>query len=211
MIDIKSNQRSLIVGPTGSGKSVLAKYIVRDWGRRGGTLIAYDEKGDFDIPGAKIITGLKELNEVQAGRYVVRPPLEIVSNAKRKRKFLDAFFLMVLHGKNTLLVIDEVLAVVDGGANDPPDGLVGIITRGRGLNVGLIALTQRPARIPLYFKTEAEHVFTFWLQEPDDRARISKSLDFDALGEYEFYYMAQRSREAAKYKLEGEKRLKCLD
>lgn len=209
MIDIMSNERVLIVGPTGSGKTHLAKHMIRNWaGPRGGTLICFDEKATLEIPRAQVVTDLKALTEASAGRYVYRPPIELISEPKSKKKLLNAFFWDVYRGKNTILLIDEVNAVVEG-ASDLPPGLVAIITRGRERNTGLIALTQRPACIPFYFKTEAEHVFAFWLREDDDRKRVSKSLSFDELQEYEFFYINKRSREVAKYRLDGNK-LVCL-
>lgn len=54
----------------------------------------------------------------------------------------------------------------------PSSWLGAIATRGRQLNIGLWCATQRPARVPIFLLSEADHFFMFHLKLPVDIGRV---------------------------------------
>ncbi len=195
-----SNERVFIAGRTGSGKTYLAKHLTKKWPN----LIAYDEKYTLEIPRAKILTSIDELKKGGAGRFVFRPKDSDIKTAREREKLLDEFFRIIYLSQNRIVWVDEIHAVAENAVKIP-HYLKAIITRGREKNIGMIALTQRPAFIPGFFMSEAEHYFIFKLQLPQDRDRVQEyigEVDFNDLGPHEFfYYNVLNSDQPAKMKI----------
>jgi DNA helicase HerA-like ATPase len=182
---IKSNERVFITGRTGSGKTYLANFMTRNYPH----LTVYDEKHVINLPNAKIITSLNDLATSGPGRYIFRPPVTVFD--KSREKLLNDFFKIIYLTKNRIVWIDEIYAI-SPHSNTIIPYLQAIVTRGRERNIGIIALTQRPAFIPSFFMSEAEHYFVFKLQLEQDRKRIQQyigNVNFQSLNPYEFFLL----------------------
>lgn len=199
-LNIRSNERIIGVGRTGSGKTVLAKYIVRNWP----SLVVYDEKAEITLTNAHITSDIRQIANADVGRFVYRPPIEAIANNKARKQLLEDFFRVIYERKNTVLYIDEIYAVAEN-AQSFPYWLRAILTRGRSRNIGVIALTQRPAFIPNFFISEAEHIFTFNLSLEQDQTKMAFFIGDQAyakLPQYAFRYVNMITDQSGVFRLQ---------
>ena len=165
--EIKSSHHVAICGMNGSGKTYLAKVYLA--GKNFPNVIVYDTKGTFtweQVPDAPIFQRLSDLMKFQGGRAIYRPSIEEFED----KAIIEAFFKWVYLRGNTIVYIDELASFTT--STYAPLYLKAIWTRGRELNVGCWASTQRPKNVPLLAFSEASFFFIFALNLEADRRRI---------------------------------------
>lgn len=167
-VEIKEGQRALACGTTGSGKTVLMRYMLRGVKR----LVVLDPKGTL------YKWGLEEWGPATRKRMLdgdpvrMRVPLEAGENSQ---KFWEGVLRDVYRAAYLVLYIDEAYGVNRG--SNAGEWLEAIWTRGREFEITAIAATQRPRNIPLILMTEAEHFFVFELRNQDDRDHVAGYTD----------------------------------
>lgn len=173
--EIRPNQRVLIVGMTGTGKSQLAEYLCREFN----SLIVLDYKHEIEWEGFKILNSLKELSRAgtsaEYNRVILRVPYEW------EKKEYDTFFKWVLQRKKTRVYVDEGMVIGDNATFPKHLKICAVV--GRSLGIGMIVTVQRPATIPKFLMTDSEHKFVFYLQDEDDQKRVEKEcgvIDWDS-------------------------------
>lgn len=164
-IHLASNERVLIAGKTGSGKTYLARYITRPIKR----LVVLDGKATLNNWGLEPWDAgtVRALLRGEPIRARVVPPIGIDQSEYWNEAIMQAY-----HAGNCLIYIDELYAVAPPNQK-PPDALWAAYTRGRELGLGVWAATQRPVWIPLFAMSEADHFFMFRLQLSEDRQRMA--------------------------------------
>ncbi len=183
MVNIREGERASIVGKTGSGKTVLARYMLRGIRR----LVVLDPKPALGK------WGLEEWNSDTRKRLAegedvrVRVVLEAGADPRR---FWEDVLREVYQAAYLTLYIDEGYGVVSG--SQPGEWLQAVWTRGREFEITAIAATQRPRRIPLILLSEAEHFFVFRLLLEADREYMADIIGPDVAermpDEHGFYY-----------------------
>lgn len=164
---VKPGQRALLTGRTGTGKSTLARHMLRNMTQ---LVIIVDPKGDFDYPNSIIIRDPRDLSAFRRSReknLVYRPDPEFWDMQN-----WDNFFKWAYMFGNCVLYLDEVFAVMVN--NQSPPWLKAILTRGRSLLITCIACTQRPFSIPVSLLSECEHRYMFGLSLLDDKKRMAE-------------------------------------
>jgi ABC-type dipeptide/oligopeptide/nickel transport system ATPase component len=197
ILRVRNDERAVIVGRTGSGKTTLARQILS----RCYNVIAYDVKGEIEIEDAIIITNPERLSHIRlSGRSVVyRPSPEFWG-----MDYVEGFFKWVYMKRNCTLYVDEMYAVMEG--NRSANWFRAILTRGRSLKIRTIACTQRPFSIPLSLLSESDKRYMFELSLQDDRKRMSELMGDEVLNplpvKYAFYfYDAKTGGRAKVYRL----------
>jgi DNA helicase HerA-like ATPase len=163
-IRIRSNERVFIAGQSRSGKSYLARSILRQFSR----LIVLDSKGDLGDWGLEEASdgGWKRLEKGQAARLRVSKPV-----GAPQQYWIDAM-VRAYEAGNDVIYIDEVSQIFR--TPDPPDVVWDIWQRGGVFGVGGFAASQRPSSIPLIMMSEANHFFMFRLNLLRDRKRMAE-------------------------------------
>lgn len=165
-----SNDRGIVIGQTGAGKTFFMRYLLKDVQR----LMVLDPKGT--LYGPKASGGdwhLKEWDRRTAkairrgAGFRVRIPHH--GGKDPWRAYLEAFY----RGGNAMLYIDEMNGVVPPRTGVVPDELNAIYTRGRELGLGAWSASQRPAWIPLEVMSEAQWFVLFRVLLDEDRKRMA--------------------------------------
>jgi hypothetical protein len=165
---IAANTRVALVGTTNSGKSYLARYLLKDCQR----LIVANPKGLPEVPKEfKLIPWAKGYKLLERGEPA-RVHLPPQTSAADWEAAFDAIFRL----RGVIFYLDELYGV------GPPTGSIGLnklYTQGRALNIGVWASFQRPTRVPLFTLSEASWVFTFRLRLKVDRERMAEICGLD--------------------------------
>jgi hypothetical protein len=184
---IKKGERAAIWGRAGVGKTTLGKWAMfrspMQW-------IVLDTKYDDGFNGYKTVNKLptmaKTLSAIEDNKlFVVRPQMNEMSPG-----ILDTW-LGSIHDSfdNVGVFVDEGYQVALGSNAGP--GLTGLLTRGRQRGQSVIVGSQRPARLPLFCFTEANHYFIMQLSSKDDKKKVydytgKKEIVSDIITPYHF-------------------------
>lgn len=172
-IEIKYSQRVFIAGKTGCGKTTLAEKLLQNVGR----LVVIDPKvvlkDKFNLSD-DVEKGFKLLEQGKNAR------IRIVSPVVQNQELLyEDYFRRIYDIGNIILYIDELQAI-SKNAREMGMFLKALYTRGRELNIGVWASTQRPSFIPLFAMSESDYFFIFKLQLLNDRKRIAEIVGDEA-------------------------------
>jgi DNA helicase HerA-like ATPase len=195
---LKGSQRITFLGQTGSGKSVLARNLLKQARRKGWRIVIIDPKKDW----MKYLG--KEYPYAEKGRGTVDSPV-LVSDFNPKLSVqifqplewteqCERFFKAIIACKNTIVYIDEITQLAS--ATIIPRELKLIWTQGRSLKIGAWCATQRPKGIPVIVKDQSEVWFMFRVNSLDDRKVVKGYMPLDdtpevverPLPKYWFYY-----------------------
>lgn len=171
------HQRTLIVGTTRSGKSVLTEMLVSELRCR---VLVIDPKGEAVNYGARMTEA-----EVRAWFEADRPERRIARwvPARGVPKEYDAIYELAHRFRGPLVTVTDEL-YGPGTPQTAPQHLRLYLTQGGGLRHGHIGLTQRPANICMEARTEWDHLVVYSPPpDPVDTRKIAASanVDFDTL------------------------------
>lgn len=180
--------RLAFVGPTGSGKSYLAREILRHYRN----VIIVDPKHQwswkrprdewYELRAATLGQLYKQLQAADAtGQPVLyRPPPEDLLPMNCRN--LDHVADLALQRRNTILYYDELVYI--SGSSDwqvRAPKWYQAMTTGRTRGVGVWNAFQRPSWVPMVALTEAEERFIFYLRNKDDRRRMEEGTGEDLI------------------------------
>ncbi|WP_322510718.1 type IV secretory system conjugative DNA transfer family protein [Chloroflexus sp.] len=148
-----------IIGATGSGKTELARFLLRNQRR----VLAIDPKHTLRIDGFRRGWSLPIL--YPDFRLIVRPRRD--QDAELARLLIEAW-----RRKNILVYVDELASVTEIFPLSTQI-LEEIARTGRERKVGLWVAMQRPRWVPRIFLTEAEVMFIFQLRSAEDRQYVA--------------------------------------
>jgi hypothetical protein len=165
----KPDQRLILVGATGTGKTTLARQLLKPFP----SIIVIDSKctygGKEGEPGYEMVSTPTALKRLRASvDYIQYRPDETHQTVLD----YDEVYKWCYRRQNLMVYTDEAFLVHHGSY--APDWLRACVTCGRELGIGMITGTQRPRGIDLRLMTEAEIFIAFDLRHKDDRRRMAE-------------------------------------
>jgi hypothetical protein len=157
-IQIRNNERVAFIGATGSGKTLLAMYLLSGLNR----VVVIDPKHTFHLSGYKVGWRLP----LTSGEFhlVIRP-------GQNDDERLAGFLLRLMRAGSVTIYCDEAATTSDIFP-ETVAALTEISRTGRENHVALWCTMQRPRRVPLTMLTETESFFVFSVRSKDDRDYI---------------------------------------
>lgn len=168
-IRIRSSDRAVFVGATGTGKTTLAKGLM--YGRK--RIAVLDPKRTFWLPDSWSPTTYTTVAEFSRHEYqgpaIYRPTVQEID------ALCEDFFAICFEEGNLTVYVDEAASVTK--TTKAAHSYERCLREGRERNVGTWSATQRPVFLPRVIFTESEHMFIFRLRHPDDRERMEDYTD----------------------------------
>lgn len=183
MIKITNSNRVMVVGTTGSGKSVLTQFLLSSLNR----CAVIDPKHEFHMEGFKVNRSMHFPNIwTKEIRQILRPRPGNEADDSRMAEYLYTAYKR----KNITVYCDE-LAVIEESFPETLSIMKVIQVTGRSKHVNLWNATQRPRNFPRTFMTESEVFFMFRMQAEADRDYMAGFIGEEAtikLPLYDFWY-----------------------
>jgi energy-coupling factor transporter ATP-binding protein EcfA2 len=175
-IDLRGSERWLFVGKTGSGKSYLAKALLREMSRRGWPIVIVDPSAFW--MGADPKWPRTGPGTIDAPRLVTRydprlaVQLYVPSIPGWQDAGLDNLMAACLKRGRLVLYFDETNGIVS--ASQFSAQFARVVTQGRKHQLAVWAATQRPTRVPEILLSQAENWAIFRVITPQDRKKIAE-------------------------------------
>ncbi len=165
----KVDQRMMLTGATGTGKTTLARHLLAPVK----PLIVIDSKctygGKDGEPGFELVSTPSALRSLGSrAEFIQYRPDELHQSVD---DYNEVYKWCYRRG-GIYVYTDEAFLVHHGSY--APDWLRACVTCGRELGIGMMHGTQRPRGIDLRLMTEAEIFVSFELRHRDDRKRMAE-------------------------------------
>jgi energy-coupling factor transporter ATP-binding protein EcfA2 len=146
---VRYNDRALIIGATGSGKSELINLLLA--GTRCQRVLI-DTKDEFALPGVEPVSDAAAIDWQQRTVHYRPPPTAGVDA-------FDELFRRLYARRNVVVAVHELGDVCEFQPNRTPAWFNAYLSKGRARGLGMLAGTQRPVQIPTRARSESDHVF----------------------------------------------------
>ncbi|MHA1292221.1 MAG: helicase HerA domain-containing protein [Promethearchaeota archaeon] len=207
--DIKTNERIIILGRTGTGKSVLTDTLLEYLGRKV-FIVLIDVKDEYiHIPTLDFKTFFtKKKGVVRINRLKIKTNIQIVdtddlfkvtefiaSNLfKYNQKLKEAGKPL----RRAMICVEELGSVCRKGGRlyDVMYNTAKVISQGRGVEIGFIGISQRPQQVHTDFLSQSDHIISFEVSSKHDldamKSYFSKE-QYESLQRFEFIHYKIKS------------------
>lgn len=171
-LQLHPHGRGFVAGQTGTGKSLLCRYIIRDLPN----LVILDGKCGFDPPAGRSHVLCREPRELlDAGKNRKSQPVILYRPAPEhlNTKSWNHVFQWIFLRRNTEVYIDEAMTVVGHNYQDYPVWMRYCFQQGRSLGISILSGSQRPSGLPMFMLTESEQKWKFFLAYEADQERMA--------------------------------------
>lgn len=167
------DERVLLCGQSGRGKTVLLTDFLS--AKKNFHLLDTKLASSF-VDGGGIGTEVDgehiyRRDYMGPGKFVWHCPDDF--NIQYNPESIERYFSKVYELGNRVIAIDELLDIATSSST--PFSVNRVQTRGREKGMGLWAGTQRPTGILPTIRTEAQHKYQFFVEDPDDQDRMDSA------------------------------------
>jgi DNA helicase HerA-like ATPase len=178
-------QKTIIVSKSGYGKSYTARVIIEDGAKQGATFIIIDPQDAYlnlenfmyidgaDVKSAKGLGIL--LSQTNKNVVISTKRLSIENQNKLVGVMLQSYKQNVRKGIQTFVIDEMHKFAPNSGNTDAKEVIRSFFQENRSDGVGMIGVTQRPARIDTTILSQADNLFL---------GRVNSLRDKQALGNY---------------------------
>jgi hypothetical protein len=184
---IRGSQRVFIVGKTRSGKSTMARYLLKEVVKSGGRVFIIDPKKDWQgrppnrIPYGQLTSDFRGSVDQPILIDHFDPSIRVsIYEPSEWDKKLDSIMIEAINHGYTTIYIDEIKQLVPN--TFAPKQLVIAYTQGAAAGVGIWGGVQRPKGIPEVMKDQAEVWIIFRVKKFEDRKDIESYVVEDSEG-----------------------------
>jgi hypothetical protein len=163
---IAYNQRVLVLGQTGSGKSELLNHLFSTM--RCQRLLIDTKEDEWMIDGVEPAHTLEEIDWSEPIIHFAQQDDELGE--------LDRVFAAARTRRGLVVCVHEMCDLCNYRANATPPNVSAFLSKGRGKGLGLIGGSQRPYEMPVRGRTEVQHVFIFVPTLGDDDVKAMAGL-----------------------------------
>ena len=148
---IAYNDRVLVLGQTGSGKSELLNHLVSTL--RCQRLILDTKGGEWAVPGVDAVSDVEAIDWRQ-------PIIHFVTQTDDPGE-IDPLFAAARQRRHLTVCVHEMCDLCNYNAHRTPPNVSAYLSKGRAHGLGLIGGSQRPVEMPVRGRSEVQHVFIF--------------------------------------------------
>ena len=154
--------RTLVIGRTGSGKTVFALWLFSMVYEKGDRWIVIDFKREHQI------AQIPYVQYISMGVIPSEPGVYVVQPMPDQQDELNDYLMQVWDAENIGLYIDEGVMLANSSALDA------ILIQGRSKHIPVIMATQRPVGISRYAFSESQYFVVFPSHDKRERKTISE-------------------------------------
>ena len=180
----KQGEHVLITGPTGSGKTALARHVIQRRIDKGGHVVVLAAKPRQDPTLKNDYKGFvrwkqwKKKPNITEDKILLWPDVHNLSStaailAHQKQVFKEALDYFIKTGIYTV-VIDEGLYFTNRSFLNFYDDVAMMHAMGRSANLTVVTNAQRPSHLPLILYGSASHAFVGRARERVDVERLKE-------------------------------------
>jgi len=163
-----TDQRTVIIGSTGSGKSVLGAHVLSKMPYHKMPFVIIDYKNE------RLLNSIHYAKQIGLNETPKRPGVYIMKAIpKSDDEQVENFLWRVLARERVGLFFDEGYMVPNIAS------LNAIYTQGRSKHIPVITLTQRPVWLTRFSFSEANHIGYLRLNDREDRKQIRRFVPAD--------------------------------
>jgi hypothetical protein len=158
---IAYNDRVLVLGQTGSGKSVMLNHLFSSVKCQ---RLLLDTKGEeWKVAGVEPARAVEEIDWTQ-------PIIHFATQSDDPME-IDRLFEVARTRRGLSICVHEMCDLCNYRASSTPANVSAYLSKGRGHGLGLIGGSQRPYEMPVRGRSEVQHVFIFVPRLGDEDVR----------------------------------------
>lgn len=187
--DIDINERMMIIGRTGTGKSVFTDTML-NYLSKNTLVVILDTKIEYDhIPALTP----QVLENGKNGLFRIYE-MEYYGEKIEDLYYIAEFLAENLFDRgNAILAIEELGNVCKKGGRlyDQMPNTARLLQQGRARECGFIGITQRPQEVHTTFLSQSDHIISFDVSSKHDIEAMKSYIDkerYDLLGKHQFFH-----------------------
>ena len=180
-------EKSIIIAKSGYGKSYTSRVIIEEGRKINATFIiidpqdAYLNLNDFEYIGADNVKSPKQLGILlsQTNRNIVISTKGLTINEQNKfmKEFLTYFRKHIRKGIQTIVIDEAHKYIPEYDKTESKDIVRGMFQENRSDGLGIIGITQRPARIDKTAISQADNMIIGKVTSSTDKKAVENYLD----------------------------------
>lgn len=157
---MKHREISLIYGKTGSGKTVLAKHLLKEFNR----VIIIDSMSEYE--NGLVFTSFDDLSSYVLDNNIYNNDSFCLICRFESDIEIEYLFKLVFEITNLLLVVEEAEIYISPFAKQ--SNFLRLVRYGRHKNISLLGIARRTGELSLSFRSQTDFIYSFLQTDATD-------------------------------------------